>query len=161
MNLLLAAILRRRHLIVTVEGWSMYPALSDGDRLLVRRCDGTGPGVVPGAVLLVARPDGQRGWSLTAEEARRRGSWILKRAHTVAGASEPGLAAGSVYVVGDHPRSEDSKQHGFCPPHLVAGVVLRRVSAGTATVPASVLATATARVPTMISATTEDRKPSR
>lgn len=112
----------------------MFPALNDGDRLLVRRCHGNDPDIVLGDVVLVVRPDERTGWrGLTRGDARTQG-WFVKRV-----AAEPEPSAG-LFLVGDHPRSMDSRQHGPCPRELVAGVVLRKIGASTAPVPASVIA---------------------
>lgn len=84
----------------------MFPALNDGDRLLVRRCHGNDPDIVLGDVVLVVRPDERTGWrGLTRGDARTQG-WFVKRV-----AAEPEPSAG-LFLVGDHPGSMDSASTG-------------------------------------------------
>jgi signal peptidase I len=128
--------IRRTFVIVEVEGGSMSPALSSGDRVLVFR-HGTHARV--NAIVLLRRPD-------TAEagaEIRNRDGWMVKRVVAVAGddypaavvAARPELAdatvqVGTVVVLGDNPLSLDSKQWGAIERGSVAGVVISRLRSG-------------------------------
>ncbi|WP_051450811.1 S26 family signal peptidase [Actinospica robiniae] len=148
----------RRYLVVVVEGWSMYPTYADGDRLLARRAkQGTNqqpasPSV--GAIVVVPRPDERNGWCqpLPAELAAGAGLFV-KRVAASAGDEVPAafreavgaagpefrVPPGMLLLVGDHPGSRDSKQHGYCPVDQVVARVVRRISVSGHVVPPSVL----------------------
>lgn len=61
--------------------------------------------------------------------------WYIKRVVALPGDRMPDrvkgfgdrVPAGHIIVIGDHPLSGDSKQHGPCPIHQVLGVVVRRM----------------------------------
>lgn len=121
--------LRRRYLVITVEGTSMSPTYLPGDRLVVRRARAA-------AV--------RRGQCVVfAEEPLARGTqWIVKRAAAVPGDPVPrdqvpalSTAAGQrvppghLVVLGDNPpHSCDSRHHGYVTADRVLGVVLRPLS---------------------------------
>jgi signal peptidase I len=124
---------RRRFLVVTVEGSSMEPTYRPGDRLLVRRCSGDD---VAAGVVVAFRPP-PRDPSLGALPAL-----LVKRVAAVAG--DPVVAAvdpsvlqvpgpvvppGHLLVLGDSPRSLDSKAWGYLPSSSVVGVIVRPISA--------------------------------
>lgn len=123
--------LRRRFFAVTVEGHSMSPALSPGDRVLMRR--GV-RGLRPGDLVVVSRPDPDLGWTAGAQsdpDLAVAGRFI-KRVAAVAGQNNPAalrrggiVPHGHVVVLGDHPHSVDSKQYGPCPLDQVLGVAVR------------------------------------
>ena len=128
--------LRRRIAIVTVRGRSMQPALTAGDRLLIRR-------VSP------ARRRPVRSWSSRepaktaprptgAKLAPGRGDWLIKRLAALPGeptpavvltASAPGAEPWSrpeVVVLGDNlDASLDSRLLGYIPAERVLGIVVR------------------------------------
>ena len=119
-------VVRRRLCVVTVNGLSMEPTLSDGDRVLVRRVP---LGAVrAGQLVVLTGPAGQPG------------DWIVKRAAAVPGdpvprasvpalaaAAEPAVPDGSLVVLGDNARlSLDSRRLGYLPGSRLVGVVIRR-----------------------------------
>ncbi|MEV0229534.1 S26 family signal peptidase [Nonomuraea sp. NPDC050786] len=134
--LLTAAVLvrlRRRYVVITVRGASMWPTYRDGDRVLIRRVP---VGAVrPGqAVVFASAPPG-------TAPADASEPWLLKRAIAVPGdpvprarcpalRSVPGqcVPAGHLVVLGDNPdRSFDSRQAGYVTPGRLLGVVTRRL----------------------------------
>jgi signal peptidase I len=113
---------RRRWLVVTVEGVSMRPTYSPGDRLLVRRGGlgalRRGQAVVVTAVGPVDVPA------------------FVKRVAALPGDPVPAgipvpdrvVPPGRLLVVGDNPAaSHDSRAVGYFPASSVVGVVLRPV----------------------------------
>ncbi|MER5640912.1 S26 family signal peptidase [Kitasatospora sp. NPDC002227] len=133
---------RHRFAVMNVDGISMEPALQHGDRLLVRRCKPAR--VRAGRIVVVERPDRRTGWSGArhGDGRVRAGSrdWYVKRAVAVGGQRVPTALAelcrlpadaqvpgDSLLLLGDNPRSEDSKQWGYCPGDRLLGVVVRRL----------------------------------
>ncbi|MEY9841009.1 S26 family signal peptidase [Streptacidiphilus sp. EB103A] len=132
--------LRSQYLVISVEGMSMAPSLKDGDRLLARRC--RAHSVRAGEIVIVVRPDPVSGWKAPGAASQSEGTgvaWYVKRAIAVGGQPVPAefaaqarvdpgerVPAGTLLILGDNPRSDDSKQWGPCPDHLVRGRVLRR-----------------------------------
>ncbi|MEV1175886.1 S26 family signal peptidase [Nonomuraea sp. NPDC049784] len=135
--------LRRRYLVVTVQGESMLPAYLPGERVLVRR---TPPGSLhAGQVVVLAgyshgpRGKGSRG-SLPAEPSPGP-RWIIKRVAAVPGdpiprdtvpalRTAPGTRVpdGRLVVLGDNPdRSHDSRHAGYLAAERLFGVVLRKM----------------------------------
>jgi signal peptidase I len=120
--------LRRRWVLVKIEGASMEPEFRDGDEVLAKRTRG----VEVGQVVVVAAPDPALGW---AEVSKARlggpgGAWWVKRVaagpgEPMPGSSEP-VPAGHYFLLGDNPAGEDSRRHGPCPAEAVAGVVIRK-----------------------------------
>lgn len=126
---------RRRFLVVKVTGPSMYPTLSDGDRVLVRRCavDSVRPGDV--VVLLGPRMPGL-GLSpaefLTGATNSER-TLMVKRVVAIPGDPLPGTSsvvlADEIIVTGDNESmSFDSRQAGPFEASEVRGVVVRRLT---------------------------------
>lgn len=119
---LVAAVVRRRWIVVTVIGGSMLPGLRDGDVVLARRRD---PRTVRvGDVVVVDR---------SGIAAPRR--WIVKRVAAMAGDPLPaGIAGsgpvppGSLVVLGDN-GGDDSRRFGALPVGRVLAVVVRSVPA--------------------------------
>ncbi|MEU4696817.1 S26 family signal peptidase [Nonomuraea dietziae] len=121
---------RRRYVVVTVEGTSMAPTLSDGDRVLVRRRRidqvSTGDVVVLEPPLTPAEigPPGQDGRQ-----------WNIKRAVALPGDPVPPgiddsvtrVPPGALVVLGDNTDSVDSRQRGFFDADRLLGVALRRL----------------------------------
>jgi signal peptidase I len=112
--------LRRRWVLVTVDGQSMVPALAPGDRVLVRRIP---PAAVRiGEVVVVEEPVGGR-WGTpplaggAAPGAARR--WIVKR---VVARVPPG----QVVLLGDNRLDScDSRNFGLVPDDRILGSVRR------------------------------------
>ncbi|MCA2189918.1 S24/S26 family peptidase [Nonomuraea cavernae] len=69
---------RRRYLVITVNGASMRPAFTDGDRVLVRRATIRLP--ARGDVVVLRTPPPRAGWngSPSSRSPARRG-WSIKR----------------------------------------------------------------------------------
>ncbi|GII61454.1 hypothetical protein Skr01_15390 [Sphaerisporangium krabiense] len=123
---LLLCAARARLVQVRVSGGSMAPTLAPGDRILmVRRA--VRPGDRGAVVLLKPPPGATRGPGL--------GPWRVKRLVALAGDPVPeavraahGLPEGStvppgeVVVLGDNPRSEDSRRWRRVPAGLVIAV---------------------------------------
>ena len=120
-------VLRRRLLLVTVEGVSMEPTYRPGDRLLVRR---TAPASVRrGSVVVFAAPHGA---------APTDPPLMVKRAVAVPGdpvpdgvpVAGPVVPAGHLVVLGDNAaHSADSRTMGYLPAGDVVGVVVGRSAA--------------------------------
>lgn len=139
--------LRRRWVLVKVEGPSMEPTLRDGAEVLAKRTRR----VAVGDIVVVAAPDPDLGW---AEARVLRAPWWVKR--IAAGPGDPlpprsapleaiadelapleptppapasGAGAtvppGHYFLLGDNPAGADSRRHGPCPAGLVLGVVIR------------------------------------
>lgn len=120
---------RRRLVVVTVEGPSMQPTLCDGDRVLVRRTPLT---AVRTGQLVVVRPPL---WTGPYGEPAR---WVIKRAAAVGGDPVPAqvrailgkhderVPAGCLVVLGDNPaQSADSRHWGCITEQGMLGVVHR------------------------------------
>jgi len=122
------AALRRRWVVVTVEGESMAPTYADGDRVLVRRVGADA--VRAGQVVVVERP-----------EVRR---CVIKRAVAVPGDPVPvdrvpllgsgperRVPEGMLVLLGDNAEdSYDSRRAGYFPAARLVGVVARRLGVG-------------------------------
>ncbi|WP_406859397.1 S26 family signal peptidase [Streptomyces sp. HUAS MG47] len=139
--LLSVLLVRRRMVVVTVDGSSMVPTLRDGDVVLVRRRRPADLSV--GQVVVVecpvppaARPD----WSWPdPDEPSERRAWMVKRLAALPGQEWPAsctgrtgsLPDGTLAVLGDNAAaSVDSRQMGAIPVDRVLGVVVRRMSTG-------------------------------
>lgn len=120
---------RRRLVLVTVEGTSMEPTLHPGDRVLVHRRPLSR--VRRGDVVVIEPPD------------RRRREWHIKRVLALPGDPVPrGIPApagvlrvppDALVVLGDAAVSSDSRQHGFFSAADLLGVMVRRWSRRDAT----------------------------
>jgi signal peptidase I len=134
------AVIRRRLVIVEVDGISMSPTYEPGDRVLIRRC--RLDQVRRGQVVVVQRPDDRAGWSEQAPvDGRLDGrGWYIKRAAAVPGDPVPAAVLGAIgvteatvpggklVVLGDNPRSDDSRRWGYVPAGRLLGVVMRRLA---------------------------------
>jgi signal peptidase I len=125
-------VLRRRWVVVDVQGPSMQPTFVHGDRVLVRRTSA----VPRGAVVVL------RGLRLPLPAGPVRGeSWLIKRVVALPGdpmtadvaragglpAGDP-VPAGHVVVRGDNAAaSYDSRRWGPVPAAGLVGVVVRRM----------------------------------
>jgi signal peptidase I len=125
--------LRRRLLLVTVQGRSMEPALTEGDRVLVRRRP---PARIRRSDVIVLR----RPPEAVVVDVSGQAELLVKRVVALGGdlvAADrfPRMAAqtsvvprGRLVVLGDNPEmSLDSRHYGHLADELVVGVVLRRV----------------------------------
>jgi signal peptidase I len=137
--------LRRRYVVINVEGQSMRPALLAGDRVLVRRRPLRHVRV--GDIVVVETPAPRRAGRHRAGAAARgtRGlgghAWVIKRAAAVPGDPVPPSVAtpmsaatgtpvpdGRLLVLGDNTTgSIDSRHYGYLPGAGVLGVVVRRL----------------------------------
>jgi signal peptidase I len=128
-------VVRRRLAIITIAGESMEPALTAGDRVLIRR---TGLNSVrTGQIVVIERPG--RGDSWTGKPSRHDISrnWIIKRVAAVAGETLPlgmptaiahaeSVPDGHLIVLGDNrDMSMDSRYFGYVPVERMLGVVIR------------------------------------
>jgi signal peptidase I len=132
---------RRRLVVVTVSGESMYPTHVDGDRVVVQRtalCD-----VRPGQIVVAEPPDPDMRWTGPPADGRVAGrQWMIKRAAAVPGDPVPRVPAFAklrdthvpddlLLVLGDNAEgSYDSRQFGYVPGQRVLGVVVRRLAGG-------------------------------
>ena len=130
---LAVVVLRRRVVVVSVNGPSMAPTLRHGDRVRVRRTPGETP--ARGDIVVVSEPGPCRpGAPAGASDP----SLVVKRVVAVAGDAEPAflpdwarrpegvVRAGELIVLGDNPESSwDSRQFGAVRAERVLGVVLR------------------------------------
>lgn len=132
--------LRRRFAVVTVVGQSMQPALSAGDRVLVRRTRLAGLHL--GQVIVLKRPvpAGRR----QSRPSRRvsDAAWMIKRVAALPG--DPALSdhlpadvvkasarvpPGKLVVLGDNAGiSNDSRQLGYFASDQLLGIVLRSIN---------------------------------
>ncbi|WP_052173587.1 S26 family signal peptidase [Embleya scabrispora] len=128
-----AALIRRRYVIVSVQGHSMTPTLTDGERVIVRRTPLRAIGV---GRLVVARPPDDGRWSRLALPA-----WLIKRAAAVPGDAIPRSGAPAlrdlsddrvpehrIVLFGDNPaQSLDSRYCGYFRDDQILGVVVGRL----------------------------------
>ncbi|RRS00354.1 S24/S26 family peptidase [Glycomyces terrestris] len=114
--------LRRRWLLVTVEGDSMEPALKDGDEVLAKRTRR----IAAGDVVVAAAPDPRLGW---AEARRAKAPWWVKRVAAGPGEPMPGsgdpVPPGHYFLLSDNPAGSDSRRHGPCPEKMIFGTMVR------------------------------------
>jgi len=121
-----AVVLRRRLVVVRIEGKSMEPTLNDGDRVLVRRVHIDD--VQPGTVVVLEPPEPVNGVR-----------WLVKRAVALPGdpvprdtapalrdVAEQRVPDGCIVVLGDNQdRSHDSRKAGYFPAATLLGTVVR------------------------------------
>ncbi len=139
---LLVMRLRRRAAVVTVDGDSMWPAFTSGDRVLVRR---TGANQLrPGQVVVVEQPGQDGDWPSPLCGPVDRRQWVIKRVAAVPGDPRPEaclpttakfpeaqVPAGKLVLLGDNAAwSHDSRQIGYFPAERLLGVVVRGMEDG-------------------------------
>jgi signal peptidase I len=129
----LVAALRRRFVVVDVEGGSMEPTVGFSDRLVVRR---VGPRALRvGDIVVLERPyrDAPGApWAWRPVGPGRH--WLIKRLAALPGDPAPSgvraadvVPAAAVAVLGDNrDASIDSREFGFVPVERVLGVAVRR-----------------------------------
>lgn len=126
--------IRRRYVLVTIEGNSMLPSFEPGDRVLVRRV-GTET-LRRGQVVVAALP--AEGAQAEPGVTRLGGSWMIKRIAALPGDPVAGyglaepqgdrVLAGKLVLLGDNPdASHDSRRLGYFDAADLLGVVVRRV----------------------------------
>ncbi|SRR6266508_5530540 len=131
---------RRRLVVVDVDGNSMRPTLVAGTRVLVRRARVADVHV--GQIVVIERPyRDQRGWTWPSGGKASGRSWMIKRVAALAGDPVPRAVAerlpseprsvvppDHLVVLGDNESdSIDSRALGYVPGDQVIGVVLRRL----------------------------------
>jgi len=137
--LLAVLALRRRFVIVTVTGDSMFPTLSPGDSVLVRR---VGPGQLRrGHIAVVEMSNADGDWPAPPRGTVRRHQWMIKRVAALPGDPVPEgclpevalgrlVPEGVLFVLGDNATSShDSRHLGYLPSERLLGIVIRRVHA--------------------------------
>lgn len=114
---------RRRRMVITVEGNSMVPTYSDGDRLLIRK----GTTCRRGDVVVFANPNGPEPGPpmLVKRVAAVCGDKVPEAVYPRVG--EQRVGPGRIVVLGDAPLSLDSRIFGDIPSESVVGVVLREL----------------------------------
>jgi signal peptidase I len=126
----------RTHVVVTVGGNSMMPALAAGDRVVVRRCKPQR--IHRGDIVVIAPPDAVRSPPSSGSRREPEGGWVVKRVAALPGdpvpfAVMPATLPDSVVpparlvVVGDGACSIDSRQLGFFSDDALLGRVQRRL----------------------------------
>jgi signal peptidase I len=134
----LPGVLRRRFALVTVIGPSMQPALTAGDRVLVRRARISD--LRAGQIVVFEKPGDDGAWVMEPPgwPVGRR-EWMIKRVAAIPGdpvpdaimsapahTAEPAVPAGKLVVLGDNAAlSLDSREIGYIPAERLLGVVLR------------------------------------
>lgn len=132
--------LRRRYVVIEVDGRSMQPTLHEGDRVLVRRRPLRR--IRTGDIVVVENPKHHRNGRRLGSPARH--TWMIKRAVAVPGDPVPAslaatvsVAAGALVpddrllVLGDNTvASFDSRSYGYLSGDRVLGVVVRRYDVG-------------------------------
>ena len=131
-------LVRHRLAVVEVTGRSMEPALSSGDRVLVRRAGVSR--LRPGMVVVVERPRPDGGWAGSPPGwPPGRQEWMIKRVTALPGdhrpadvpstgsGSDDGIVPPGMFVVlGDNAAwSHDSRMIGCVPAERLLGVMLR------------------------------------
>ncbi|NEA31268.1 hypothetical protein G3I17_06260 [Streptomyces sp. SID13031] len=147
--MVIAATVRRRLVLITVQGGSMLPTFSSGDRVLVDQIGARRLRTGQIVVLQGPHPDHRDGWGWSTDPIPRTGlashDWLIKRVIAVPSdpvpeevqgvlgtGAESRVPVGRLVVRGDAPHSADSRQWGLVPVDRVLGVVVRRVRPATA-----------------------------
>jgi signal peptidase I len=123
---------RRKIAIVAVTGQSMEPALTAGDRVVVRR---TGLRAVRTGQIVVVEAPGT--WTRMPSGRDLHREFMIKRAAAIPGdplpaglpatlAGDARVPAGKLVVLGDNSKSSmDSRSLGYVPGDRLLGVVTR------------------------------------
>lgn len=134
----LVRLVRRNLAVVEVAGPSMQPALSSGDRVLVRRAGLSE--LRSGLVVVVERPRPDGSWAGPPPSwPPGRGQWLIKRVAALPGDPRPAevpapdrarddgmVPPGMFVVLGDNAaRSHDSRAIGCVPADRLLGVMVR------------------------------------
>jgi signal peptidase I len=135
---LLVAVLRRRLVVVDVDGISMLPTIEPGDRVIVRRA--SIDMLRRGQLVVVERPRREGGWvwpPLAKRIVERE--WMIKRVAALPGdavppdvavqapkLAGPAVPPGCLLLLGDNAEaSVDSRDIGYVPAERLLGIVLR------------------------------------
>lgn len=131
-------LVRRRLAVVEVAGPSMQPALSSGDRVLVRRARMSE--LRSGQVVVVERPRPGGGWAGAPPSwPPGRREWLIKRVAALPGDRRPAavpapgrapddgtVPPGMFVVLGDNAeQSHDSRAIGCVPEERLLGIMVR------------------------------------
>lgn len=122
----IVASVRRRWLVVTVEGNSMAPTLQHGQRLVAARLmRSTAPCTGQIIVFEVERRFGHgdlmhRVKRVAAIAGDPVPAWVRQ---ALGATAESRVPPGHVVVAGDNPRSQDSRQLGYVPVRAIVAVV--------------------------------------
>jgi signal peptidase I len=131
-------LVRRRLAVVEVAGPSMKPALSSGDRVLVRRVGMSK--LKPGLIVVVERPRHNGGWAGSPPGwPPGQREWLIKRVAALPGDRRPAdvpppgpdpddgtVPPGMFVVLGDNAAwSHDSRAIGCVPADRLLGVMIR------------------------------------
>ncbi|MGW3562310.1 S26 family signal peptidase [Streptomyces sp. NPDC000941] len=124
---------RRKLVVVTVDGMSMAPTMTHGDRVLVRR---RRPRQVRVGDIVVLEPPSEGPWRTAATAGADGRIWNVKRVVAVPGDPVPPevpgegrVGAGALAVLGDNRAdSIDSRHRGLYPAERLMGVVVRRLA---------------------------------
>lgn len=122
--------------LITVAGVSMEPTLRPGDQVLVRRHAAKALRV--GAIVVFREPGGQHRPGTPASGLASQ-PWAIKRIAAMPGQVVPSsvrpavggtevVPAGMLVVLGDGPRSGDSRQWGFIPADQTLGLMVRNLT---------------------------------
>ncbi|MFG1882105.1 S26 family signal peptidase [Micromonospora sp. NPDC049102] len=134
----LALWVRRRLIMVAVDGSSMEPTFRSGDRILVRRT--RLPRVRSQDVVVVRSLDQFLEHGMVPNNDAR---YMVKRAVAVPGdpiprekvpplasVTETSVLRGKLVLLGDNPQSYDSRHFGYYPGELLVGVAVFRLFLG-------------------------------
>jgi signal peptidase I len=128
-------IVRRQIAIITIIGQSMEPALTAGDRVLVRRTRLRS--VRTGQIVVIERPGPGGSWTGKPPRNDIGRSWLIKRVAAIPGEPLPDempapftdariVPEGRLIVLGDNRDvSMDSRFFGYVPLERMLGVVIR------------------------------------
>jgi signal peptidase I len=137
LSVLGVVLVRRRLAVVEVAGPSMQPALSSGDRVLVRRARLSE--LRSGLVVVIEKPRPEGGWAGEPPSwPPGRKEWLIKRVAAVPGERRPaavpltGPEPDDMFVVlGDNAaRSRDSRAIGCVPADRLLGIMVRAMNTG-------------------------------
>ncbi|MGK5552105.1 S26 family signal peptidase [Actinomadura kijaniata] len=113
-------LLRRRYLVITVDGSSMSPAHRPGDRLLVRRSGAVGRGQV------VVFADRWRQWTVKRVAAAPGDPVPRDLVPALRDVPETHVPPGLLVLLGDNAEdSYDSRHYGYVPVTRLFGPVVR------------------------------------
>ena len=123
---IVVASVRRRWLVVTVEGNSMAPTLQHGQRLVAARMTRS-MAPCPGQIVVfeVERTFGRgdlvhRVKRVAAIAGDPVPAWVR---HALGAPAEARVPPDYIVVAGDNPRSQDSRQLGYVPVRAIVAVV--------------------------------------
>ncbi|GAA1548545.1 S26 family signal peptidase [Dactylosporangium maewongense] len=117
----------RRFVVVTVDGGSMLPAFTDGDRVLVRRA-ALGRVRTGDVVVMRHTPGPHTIYHVIKRAVAVPGDPVPRdRVPPLADVPEPTVPSGKLVLLGDSPISTDSRHYGYAEERHLLGVVVRRM----------------------------------